>query len=110
MIETLIDGLYLYKTEMAYKNLDFDANKLIQYKELHLKMAALFEDEDVSFFGAVNPLLLPEDFDSHPNSEQNDIKAAVKESKELIARGSKRIMEKVKEIRQNFSKAVVSGT
>ena len=110
MIENLICCLHQYKTAMAYKNLDFDADKPIQYKELRLKMAALFEDEDASLFGAVNPLLPPEDFDCQPPDEQNEIKAAIKESKELIARGTKRIMEKVKEIRQNFSKAVVSGT
>ena len=110
MIERLIGCLHQYKTAMAYKNLDFDADKPIQYKELRLKMAALFEDEDVSLFGAVNPLLPPEDFDLQPTEEQNETKAAIKESRELISRGTKRIMEKVKELRQNFSKAVVSGT
>ena len=42
--------------------------------------------------------------------EKDEAKELVKISKELIAKGTKRVMEKVKEIRQAFSKAVISGT
>eukprot|EP00794_Sanderia_malayensis_P005023 gene5023-5681_t len=41
MMEQLITCLHQYKTAMSYKNLDFDADKPIQYKELRLKMASL---------------------------------------------------------------------
>ena len=34
MIESLLDSLLDYKTCMSYMNLDFDADKSIQYKEL----------------------------------------------------------------------------
>eukprot|EP00794_Sanderia_malayensis_P011557 gene11557-12747_t len=71
MIEQLITCLHQYKTAMSYKNLDFDADKPIQYKELRLKMATLFENENVSLFGSVNPLLPPENFDSLPKDEQS---------------------------------------
>ncbi len=110
MIENLIDCLNQYKAAMSYKSLDFDADKPIQYKELRLKMASLYEEEDISLFGAPNPYIFPEDFDSLPDEDKNKVKAVMKESKDLTVRGTKRIMEKVKEIRQNFSKAVVSGT
>lgn len=110
MKENLIDCLHQYKAAMSNKSLDFDADKPIQYKELRLKMASLYEEEDIDLFGVANPYLFPKDFDSLPNEEKNEVKAAMKESKELTVRGAKGIMEKVKEIRQNFSKAVVSGT
>ena len=95
---------------MSYRNLDFDADKPIHYKELRYKMALKYEDEDISLFGGARPFLLPDDFDSLPSEEKSEVKVSAKKAKELTNRGVKRIMEKVKEIRQNFSKAVVSGT
>eukprot|EP00794_Sanderia_malayensis_P013119 gene13119-14467_t len=71
MIEQLITCLHQYKTAMSYKNLEFDVDKPIQYKDLRLKMASLFENENVSLFGSVNPLLPPENFDSLPKDEQS---------------------------------------
>ena len=43
---------------MSYRDLDFDADKPIQYKELRYKMALKYEDEDVSLFGPARPFLL----------------------------------------------------
>ena len=77
---------------MLYKNLDFDADKVGLYREVRLAMAELYKDDE-QYFGSVIVDIGKE-----------------KESKELIKRGTKRIQEKLKEIRQHFSKAVVSGS
>ena len=58
MIESLLDSLIDYKTCMSYRNLDFDDDKPIQYKELRYKMALKYEDEDFSLFGPARPFLL----------------------------------------------------
>ena len=77
---------------MLYKNLDFDADKVGLYREVRMAMAELYKDDE-QYFGSVIVDIEKE-----------------KESKELIKRGTKRIQEKLKEIRQHFSKAVVSGS
>lgn len=73
-------------------------------------MAKLYEVEDVSRFGPVFAFELPDDYDMLSNEEKAREKSHVKELKDLITKGKKRVMEKVKEIRQNFSKAVTSGS
>ena len=52
---------------------------------------------------------------SHENTKSNidrnkNIETIWKEEKELMIRGRNRTIEKVKDIRQNFSKAVTTGT
>ena len=109
MIENLIDSLQSYKATMLYKGLDFNGDKSHQYKEIRISMAKIYLDKDVTLFGPVTSPSLPEDFKDLSKEEQKKSKKLVKESTDLINRGNKRVMEKVKEIRQNFSKAVVSG-
>ena len=109
MIEHLIDSLTEYKTNMSYKGIDFDGDKPMQYKELRLKMAEIYS-ENIILFGPVCVDQLPDDFDIMPKERQDAVKECIKRSKELISKGTKRVMEKVKEIRQSFSKAVISGT
>ena len=76
MIENLIGYLFEYKTLMSYKNMDFDADKPIQYKELWYKLALKYEEEDVSSFGAAKPFLLPDGFDSLLNKDKIETKVA----------------------------------
>ena len=109
MISQLIDCLLEYKSKMEYRSLDFDTDKQIQYQELRVEMARIYAD-DVSLFGPVTSIALPDNFDILSKEEKNKAKSRVKESKDLITKGQRRVMEKVKEIRQNFSKAVVSGS
>ena len=45
----------------------------------------------------------------HWRSKKIYIKADIKVSKDLIAKAHKQVVEKIKEIRQSYSKAVVSG-
>ena len=95
---------------MTYKNLDFDADKPMQYKELRIKMASIYENQDQSLFGRVKAEALPEDFEDLDTKEKALAKAAVKDSKGQIRKSTKRIIEKVKEMRQNFSKAIIKGS
>jgi hypothetical protein len=105
MIEVLIDSLMEYKTQMSYKGIDFDGDKPMQYKEILLMMAKIYS-EDISIFGPLFVDQLPDGFNEMSKEEKAEAKELVKISKELIAKGTKRVMEKVKEIRQAFSKAV----
>ena len=106
MISQLIDRLLEYKSKMEYRSLDLDTDKQIQYQELRVEMARIYAD-DVSLFGPVTSIALPDNFDILSKKEKNKAKSRVKESKDLITKGQRRVMEKMKEIRQNFSKAVV---
>ena len=73
-------------------------------------MAIIFADDDVSLLGPVTSIALPDNFDILSKEEENKAKNSAKESRDLITKGQKRVMKKVKEIRQNFSKAVASGS
>ena len=110
MVQNLIECLLEYKSKMEYKSLDFDSDKPMQYKEIRLMMAMHFEEEDVSLFGHITPSTLPSNFENLKGLERERAKKSVKDAKDMITRGQKRVMEKVKEIRQNFSKAVVAGS
>ena len=78
MIENLIQCLTKYKSNMLYKNLDFDADKVALYREVRVAMAELYDDKNYKYFG---PVVVDK------NEE--------KESKEAIKKGCKRIQEKV---------------
>ena len=107
MIESLVESLIEYKTQMSYKGIDFDGNKPMQYKELRLKMAEIYKD--VTLFGPVYADRLPDYFNDMSKKEKDLAKEQVKLPKDLISKGTKTVMEKVKESRQSFSKAVISG-
>ena len=109
MVSQLIDCLLNYKSKMAYRSLDFDADKQIQYQELRVEMAKLHIDEEF-MFGPVVASHLPDDYDTLSEEDKAKAKKRVKDSRDMITKGQKRVMEKVKEIRQSFSKAVISGT
>ena len=67
------------------------------------------ENQDPVSFGNVKAAALPEDFQSLDTGENAFAKAAVKDSKAEINKGTKRIIENVKEMRQNFSKTIIKG-
>jgi hypothetical protein len=72
-------------------------------------MAKLYEIEDETLFG---PVSLSAPTCSHEDmSEEEKKKFLAKQKKEnsQIQKGHQRIQEKVKEIRQSFSKAITSG-
>ena len=95
---------------MTYKTLDFDSDKPMQYKELRIKMTSIYENQDQSLFGRAKTDVSPEDFENLDAKEKVLAKAAVKDSEEQIHKDNKRIIEKVKEMRQNFSKAIIKDS
>ena len=97
MIENLIDCMLNYKSSMLYKNLDFNADKVGLYREVRLAMAELYKNEEEQHFGPPVGAVI-----ANATNE--------KDFREATKRGLKRIQEKIKDIRQNFSKAVVSGS
>ena len=108
MIENLVTFLQQYKTQMEYKNIDFDGDRPAQYSWLREEMSKLYH-ENTSLFG---PVSLTPAKDLLSNMSKEEIKAYTKQHKaenELIKKGYTRIREKVKEIRQSFSQAVVNG-
>ena len=67
--------------------------------------------KSLSLFGPVNITTYDHTIDDELNvDEVNHIRALNKVENEQITKGSNRIVEKVKEIRQSFSRAVTSGT
>ena len=106
LIKELIDILLDYKNKCAYNNTDFDADKTTQYQHIRKEMAKIHPE----FFG------LPEETAPFkPVCEMTaDEKAAYgkqsKEERKLIKTGYTRIQQKVKETRQSFSKAVITGS
>ena len=94
---------------MTYRNLDFNGDKPRMYEELREPMAEICQDVDVKIFGPVNVTHFNKNTENNVDQNKN-IEIFWKEEKELMIRGRNRIHEKVKDIRQNFSKAVITGT
>ena len=85
---------------MTYLGLDFDGDS---------RKAETCQDVDVKTFGPVNVT----DFNKNTKSNvdrNNNIETIWKEEKELMIRCRNRIIKKVKDIRQYFSKAVRTRT
>ena len=53
---------------------------------------------------------LVKDFENLDTKERTLVKAATKDSKQQIHKGTKGIMKKVKKMGQNFSKAIIKGS
>ena len=93
---------------MTYCGLGFDGANPRMYKELRESMAKIYQDIDVKIFGPVNVTDFNENTKSNVDQNKN-IETIWKEEKELMIRDRNRIIGKVKDIRQNFSKAVTTG-
>lgn len=104
MVAELIQCLLDFKVICEYSGIDFDADKSSQYKHLRTEMAKLYVDEDETYFGAVESTILVSELLT------KEAKQIEKENKKIVDRGYKRILEKVKDIRQKFSKALLAGT
>ncbi len=97
MHTTLIECLRDYKVQCEFRGIDFDGDKTVQCEWLRKEMAKRHE-ENQSYFGPVAlPNRLPEFFDE---KEKKDYEQQLKEEKRQISRGHKRVLEKVKQIRQ----------
>ena len=109
MIQNLINCLTAYKSKMEYQAVDFDGDRAAQYNELRKDMAKLYEIEDITLFGPVSLSTPTCPLEDMPEEEKKEFLTKQKEENSQIQKGHQRIQEKVKEIRQNFSKAVTTG-
>ena len=94
---------------MTYRGLDSDGDNPRMYEELRESMVKIYQDVDVKIFGPVNVTDFNENTKSNVDQNKN-IETIWKEEKELMIRGRNRIIEKVKDIRQNILKAVTIAT
>lgn len=103
-VHNLIQCLATYKCTMEYNNGDFSADKVKQCEVVRQAMAKIYVNEP-SLFGPVRvthlEMVNEDDFE-----EKAKILKQQKQDKEMIKKGYSRVQEKLKEIRQNFSKAV----
>ena len=96
-----------YKARMEFQGLDFDGDRSAQYREVRKEMASIYS-YDTNLFGPVEISSLsfeeasPEEMKEHLRERKNETK--------LVQRGHQRIMEKIKEVRQSFSKAILIGS
>ena len=107
MVAKLIECLDSYKSEMDYKNIDFNSDKPAQYEAVRKALAQIFIDEPY-FFGP--DMVMLESLSGEEQGEPQETKKLQKKWQELKRKGYNRVMEKVKEVRQSFSKAVTSST
>ena len=75
-----------------------------------MKWLTLYAEQDEELFGPVSLTLPSENSEEFNDKEREQLKKQEAYERELISKGYHHIVEKVKEIRQNFSKAVVQGT
>ena len=110
MIEHLVLCMSNFKTSMNFKGLDFDSDKPYLYAEVRKSLAEIYNEDLTYFGGVVTRTLNLNELESDSQEEITRIKTEIKQHNALIAKGKNRVQEKIKEIRQNFSKALISGT
>ena len=101
MVKALIDCVKDYKSTCEFNAIDFNSDKVRLYEEVREAMALVFEESD---FGP-NVVCAPSKDD-----RRRVYKNILDKDKSMIKLGYNRIKEKLKSIRQDYSKAVVSGT
>eukprot|EP00112_Aurelia_sp_Birch-Aquarium-sp1_P012165 Seg2556.3 transcript_id=Seg2556.3/GoldUCD/mRNA.D3Y31 product="hypothetical protein" protein_id=Seg2556.3/GoldUCD/D3Y31 len=109
-VSNLLICLQDYKTKLAYQGLDFDVDRPLQYIMLRKEMAKIYESEDPLLFGPIEICTSDVSMDELSKEGKEALHAKKRKENDLISWGHARIQEKVKEIRQNFSKAVTAGT
>ena len=100
-IQNLIKCLLEYKTCMAFKNCDWNADKVKLYENVRKSLAKIYEDEPEQF-GPVSPSTNPHagiDDDDVNDVDLKEYQIKIKTEKELIKRGYTRVQEKVKILR-----------
>ena len=103
MVGYMLQALSDYKSQMEYRNSDFNADKAKQYEAVRTSMAEKYQDVEVSFFG-------PTDVNPVDESNREESLKRIEVQKKQIRKGYSRVMEKIKELRQGFSNAVTAGT
>ena len=84
---------------MEYQHLDFNADKPAQYSAVRKEMGVMYP----KFFGAQDPVLIQ-------TTMTKEEKEAARKTNDLIKKGHNRVLEKIKEARQDFQKAKTTGS
>ena len=91
MVRELLDSLREFKATMEFNNFDFNADKPRQYEEVRRILSKKYSEQ---------PELFGPDSNAAPD-EKNKV---------FVKTGYKRVMEKIKALRQKFSHAVTAGS
>ena len=105
MINDLIDALKNYKSVSEYNSIDFNADKVKLYEEVR-KLMAVSHRESFGLAMATAPAKPTKDMSK---SEYDHYKKNYDREMDEIKIGYKRVKEKIKSIRQDYSKAVTTG-
>ena len=105
MVEQLIIIIKDYKTQMDYKNIDFNADVVALYSNVREQMASVFDQE---FFGPIDVPDAPKE--KMTKEKEKAFNAEVSMAKSQIKKGCNRIKEKIRAIRKAYNKAVINGT
>ena len=108
MAESIIDSLKEYKSLCEFNASDFNADKVKLYEKVRQTMARKYASEN--YFGPVEKTVAEKPVKEMSKEECKAYKAVHDEEAEMIRKGYNRMKEKVKNIRQDYSKAVVTGT
>lgn len=107
MVECLIKSLKEYKRTCEFNAVDFNSDKVQLYEGIRKAMARINDETDFSPMNAFTPNKTIKDM---TKDEYKVYKEMLDKHKSLTKLGYNRIKEKLKSIRQDYSKAVVSGT
>ena len=108
MVESTIDSLKEYKSLCEFNAADFKADKVKLYEKVRQLMAGKYVRE--TYFGPVEKTVTEKRVKEMSKEEYKAYKAVHDKEAEMIRKGYNRIKGKVKDIRQDYSKAVVSGS
>ena len=101
--KAMLDVLLQFKTQCEFNAKDFEAVKIEQYKYVREEMARMFPDTtNKVFFGPVQ-------VEVGEYEDENEKKIFVKNELKKIDIGYKRVQNKIKDLRQGYSKAVLVG-
>lgn len=95
-----------YKVKCEFNNVDFNSDLIQMYSEVRSTLAKSFPDD----FGIEKETRASKPLKDMTKSEYEQYKSNLEEEQSLIRKGKERVKEKIKNIRQDFSKAVVKGT
>ena len=105
LVEDLLKCLGQYNTTIEFKGKDFNADKPSQYEEVRGLMVKIYESY-TTLFGPADISNIRTEADE---DELEWIEEERRTGSEKIEQGYRRIMEKIKKIRQSFSNADASG-
>ena len=101
-IWTLQATLSDYKVKCEFSNIDFAADKVLQYKSIRSAKGGKYQDRKECF----GPAMVREDQEDLTKEKRDSIQKDTK----LITKDYQHTLEKIKEICQWFSKEVISET